>query len=239
MPLPTRIGRLRPPVLCFVVSRAVAKDGDLDKLVTDAIAGGVTMVQLRERELLAGDQLELARRLKAITRGKAMLVINDRVDVASAVEADGIELPEHGLPTLVARNLIGRYAIVGRSVHDVDTAHKARREGADFAIAGTMYETSSHPELTKLNGPKLIEEITKDNTFPVLGIGGIKADKVAELIHAGAAGIAVTTAISEAPDAKAAAEELMKALKEAWEAEAAIVAAATAASSAPSTSPSA
>ena len=76
--------------------------------------------------------------------------------------------------------------IVGRSVHDIDSAHKARREGADFAIAGTMYETSSHPELTKLNGPALIEAITKDNTFPVLGIGGIKPDNVAELIHAGA-----------------------------------------------------
>lgn len=226
MPLPTRIGRLRPPVLCFVVSQAVAKDGDLEKLVADAIAGGVTMVQLRERDMLGGDQLELARRLKTLTRGKAMLVVNERVDVASAVEADGIELPEHGLPTLVARNLIGRYAVVGRSVHDVESALKARRDGADFAIAGTMYATASHPELTAFNGPKLIEDITKDNTFPVLGIGGVTVDKVAELIHAGAAGIAVTSAIADAADPKAAAEELSKALKEAWEAEAAIVAAA-------------
>jgi thiamine-phosphate pyrophosphorylase len=177
----------------------------------------------------AGDLLDLARRVKALTRGKAMLVINDRVDVATVVEADGIELPERGLPTGVARTLIGRYAVVGRSVHDVDSAVRARGEGADFAIAGTMYETASHPGI-ELNGPKLIDDITKDNTFPVLGIGGVTAANLADLIKAGAAGIAVTSAIAGAEDVKAATEELMKALREAWDAE---VSAETAASAIP------
>jgi thiamine-phosphate pyrophosphorylase len=212
-----------------VVSRAAVKDGDVEKAVSEAIAGGVTMVQLREREMPAGDLLDLARRVKALTRGKAMLVINDRVDVATVVEADGIELPERGLPTGVARTLIGRYAVVGRSVHDVDSAVRARGEGADFAIAGTMYETASHPGI-ELIGPKLIDDITKDNTFPVLGIGGVTAANLADLIKAGAAGIAVTSAIAGAEDVKAATEELMKALREAWDAE---VSAETAASATP------
>jgi thiamine-phosphate diphosphorylase len=215
MPLPTRIGRLRPPVLCFVVSTANAKDGDIEKLVSEAVAGGVTMVQLREREMAGGELLSLARRLKAITRGKALLVINDRVDVAIAVEADGVQIPEAGLPTLTVRGLIGKYAVLGRSIHSVEAAQAARREGAEFVIAGTMYPTASHPGI-ELNGPQLIEAITKDSSFPVLAIGGVKADKVEELVKAGAAGVAVTSAIAEAEDPKAAAAELMNALKEAW-----------------------
>jgi hypothetical protein len=114
MPLPTRIGRLRPPVLCLIASREAAKDGDIEKLVTDAVAGGVGMVQLREHDLPAGELLRLARRLKLIIRGKALLIINDRIDVAIAVEADGAQLPEEGLPTLTARGLLGRYAVLGR-----------------------------------------------------------------------------------------------------------------------------
>ena len=215
MPLPTRIGRLRPPVLCFVVSTANAKDGDIEKLVSEAVAGGVTMVQLREREMAGGELLNLARRLKTITRGKALLVINDRVDVAIAVEADGVQVPEAGLPTLTVRGLIGKYAVLGRSVHSVEAAQSARREGAEFVIAGTMYPTASHPDI-ELNGPALIEAITKDSSFPVLAIGGVKADKVEELVKAGSAGVAVTSAIAEAEDPKAAAQELLNALKEAW-----------------------
>ena len=215
MPLPTRIGRLRPPVLCFVVSTANAKEGDIEKLVGEAIAGGVTMVQLREREMAGGELLSLARRIKAITRGKALLIINDRVDVAIAVEADGVQIPEAGLPTLTVRGLIGRYTVLGRSVHSVEAAQAAQRERAEFVIAGTMYPTPSHPE-GPINGPSLIEAITKDSSFPVLAIGGVTADKVEELVKSGAAGVAVTSAIANADDPKAATEELMKALREAW-----------------------
>jgi thiamine-phosphate pyrophosphorylase len=216
-------------VLCFVVSRDTVPGGDLVKAVTEAVAGGVSMVQLREPEASASELLDLARSLKPVTRGKALLILNDRLDVALAAEIDGVQLPESGLPTRNARNLIGRYAVVGRSVHDVDSAVRARGEGADFAIAGTMYETASHPGI-ELNGPKLIDDITKDNTFPVLGIGGVTAANLADLIKAGAAGIAVTSAIAGAEDVKAATEELMKALREAWDAE---VSAETAASATP------
>jgi len=215
VPLPTRIGRLRLPVLCFVVGRANIKDGEIEKTVTEAVAGGVTMVQLREKETPAGELLDLARRLKLITRGKSLLIINDRADVAIAVEADGVQLPEDGLPIVTTRSLIGKYAVLGRSVHSAESAVRASREGAEFVIAGTIYETPSHPD-AKPAGPALIKEITKDSLLPVLAIGGVKADKLEELISAGAAGVAVTTAIAEAEDPKAAAEELIKALREAW-----------------------
>jgi thiamine-phosphate pyrophosphorylase len=183
--------------------------------VTDAVAGGVTMVQLRDRELPAGELLTLARRLKTITRGKALLMINDRVDVAEAVEADGVQLPENGLPTRLVRSIMGRYVVLGRSVHDLEGARQASLDGAEFVIAGTIYKSTSKPD-QKPTGPNLISEITKDNSLPVLGIGGVTAAKVDEVVKAGAAGIAVISAIANAADPKAAAEELTAALKEAW-----------------------
>ena len=215
MALPIRIGRLRLPVLCFVVSKAAVKDGDIENAVREAVSGGVTMVQLRERDMPGGELLDLARRLKQITRGKALLMINDRVDVAVAAEADGVQLPDAGLPTRAARAQIGKYAVLGRSVHDSAAAEKATREGAEFVIAGTVYKSPSKPE-SKAAGVGLLKDIIKDSNLPVVAIGGVTAQKVPEVINAGAAGIAVISAIAGAGDPKAAAQELSDALKEAW-----------------------
>ena len=215
MPLPTRIGRLRLPVLCFLVGPSTVEGGDIEKLVRDAVDGGVTMVQLRDHDLPAGELLSVARRLKTITRGKALLIINDRVDVAIAVEADGVQIPEAGLPTLTTRGLIGKYALLGRSVHNADEAHRAGREGAEFVIAGTIYRSPTHPDAEPA-GPELIREITKDSSLSVLAIGGVTADKIDELVKAGAAGVAVISAIAGAEDPKAAAQELITALRDAW-----------------------
>jgi thiamine-phosphate pyrophosphorylase len=215
MALPTRIGRLRLPVLCYIVSKATVKDGDVVKAVADAVAGGVTMIQLREPGMAAGELLATARSLKPVTRGKALLIVNDRVDVAVTVEADGVQLPEAGIPTREARALVGKYAVVGRSVHGAEAAALATREGAEFVIAGTIYKTGSKAD-AKPAGVTLIKEITKDSTLPVVAIGGITTDKVGEVIKAGAAGVAVISAIAGAEDGKAAAEALSQALKEAW-----------------------
>ncbi len=217
MPLPARIGRLHPPVLCFIVSRDVAKDGDLEKTVSEAVAGGVTMVQLRERDMPAGELLQTALRLKRVVRGKALLIVNDRVDVAIAADADGVQLPENGLPTLRARGLLGKYAVLGRSVHSADAAVEAGREGAEFVIAGTIYKSPSKPE-QKPAGPSLISEITKAVSLPVLAVGGITPEKVADVVNAGAAGVAVISAIAKGADPKAAAESMKQALTEAWKA---------------------
>lgn len=215
MPLPARIGRLRLPVLSLVIGTQDVKNGDIENMVASAVAGGVTMVQLRDRTMPASQLLDIARRLKTITRGKTLLIVNDRVDVAIAVEADGAQLPEDGIPTLVARSLIGKYALLGRSVHSIDAAVQAGREGAEFVIAGTVYKSASKPD-RKPVGPGLISDVSKAVELPVLAIGGITAEKVEEVVAAGAAGVAVVTAITKAADPKVAAEELSKALAEAW-----------------------
>ena len=215
MPLPARIGRLRPPVLCLVIGRSHIEGKEIDEVVAQAVEGGVTMVQLREKTTGAGELVEIARRLKKITRGKALLVINDRVDVAMAVEADGIHLPDAGLPTRATRSLIFHHAVVGRSVHDVEAALRASKEGADYVFAGTIYKTASKPD-AKPVGPALVKSITETASIPVLAIGGVTAARVEELVGAGAAGVAVISAIAGAADVKAAAQELRDALTEAW-----------------------
>jgi thiamine-phosphate pyrophosphorylase len=173
------------------------------------------MVQLRDRDLPSGELLALARRLKTITRGKALLMINDRVDIAEACDADGVQLPESGLPTRVVRSIMGRYVVLGRSVHDAEAAQQAARDGIEFVIAGTIYKSPSKPG-QKAAGVALLNEITKDASLPVIAIGGITPEKVEAVIKAGAAGVAVISAIAGAEDTKAAAEALTTALREAW-----------------------
>jgi thiamine-phosphate pyrophosphorylase len=214
MALPTRIGRLRLPVLCYVVSKAAVKDGDIEKAVTEAIAGGATMVRVSGEGLTAGELLELSEKVHGVTKGKALLVVDDRVDVAVAVGADGVELPETGLPTRAARNQIGKYAVVGRSVYDAENALQATREGADYVTVGPIYKGAGKSD--KPAGVGLLHDVSKDSSLPMLAAGGITADHVAEVIGAGAAGLAISTAISEADDKKAAAEALAQAMKDAW-----------------------
>ena len=215
MPLPSRIGRLRPPVLCLVVSKSDAKDGNLVELVKNAVAGGVDLVQLRDHDLSAGELVDLARQLKLATAGKGKVVINDRADVALAVEGVGLHMPENGLSTRDGKHIISRYEIVGRSVHSVEAGRRAAAEGDEYVIVGTIFKSASHPD-GKPVGVSIIEELTKDSSFPVLAIGGITVDNVAEVIKAGAAGVAVKSAITQAEDPKAAAEALNKALADAW-----------------------
>jgi thiamine-phosphate pyrophosphorylase len=215
MALPTRIGRLRLPVLCFVASSAYTKDGDVEAAVTEAVAGGATMVMLREPGMAAGKLAELATNVKRITRGKALLVIHDRVDVAQAVEADGVQLAEDGLPTRAARGLIGKYTVLGRSADDHTTALQATAEGAEWVMAGPIFKSISEPS-EKPVGSKLISAIVEDSSIPVLAIGGITVDNIGEVVKAGAAGVAVLSAIAAADDRKEATQALVAALNEAW-----------------------
>lgn len=215
MALPTRIGRLKLPVLCYVATSTTVKDGDMETAVSEAVAGGATMVMLRETGMPAGRLAELARKLKAVTRGKALLVIHDRVDVAIAVEADGVQLPEDGLSTRSARGLIGKYTVLGRSANDHSAALDATRDGAEWVLAGPIYKSLSQPD-DKPTTPKLISDITSDSSIPVIAIGGITVDNVEEVIKQGAAGVAVLSAIAGAADRKAATEALASALSTAW-----------------------
>ena len=185
--------------------------GDLASLVPAAVDGGVGMVQLREKDLPAGELLALARKLRRATAGRALLIVNDRVDVAMANGADGVQLGESGLDVASARALVGADMLIGRSVHSADGARAAEADGADFLVLGTVFDTASHPG-AETGGLALVREATAGVGIPVLGIGGISESNVGGLVEAGASGAAVISAISMDADPKGAAFRLSAAM---------------------------
>ena len=185
-----------------------------DRLVSDieaAVEGGVDLVQLRLPNRSAGDLYDIARALTPRLAGRAHLIVNDRVDVALAVAGRGVQLGESGLPVAVARQLLGPAGWIGRSVHSVDGARSAEASGADFLVLGTIFETGSHPGVAGA-GIDLIRRTVAAVKIPVIAIGGISVQNAADVRRAGAAGIAVISAIFGAADPVAAARDLRREL---------------------------
>lgn len=191
----------------------MARDNDdLAARVVAAVAGGVDLVQLREKDLPGGQLLKLATTLEERIGGRARLIINERVDVAAALPAAGIQLAEDALPVAAARRLLEQDALLGRSVHSLDGAKQAVADGADFLVAGTMYASGSHPGEPPA-GPELIRQIAVVAATPILGIGGITPDNVGAVMQAGASGVAVITNILAATDPEQAAARLKAAMR--------------------------
>jgi thiamine-phosphate pyrophosphorylase len=203
------------PCLALVTDHALFEPDSLASQVQSAVAGGVDLVQLRHKVAPAGELLALARQLRDVTRDKALLLVNDRVDVALACGADGVQLGEDGLPPAEARRLLGPGPLIGRSVHSVEGAVRAEADGADFLLLGTVFPSPSHPT-GQATGPGLLARVRRAVGLPILGIGGITAHNVAEVMAAGAQGVAVISAILGTPDPAHAASELREALAAAW-----------------------
>jgi thiamine-phosphate pyrophosphorylase len=198
-----------------VTDRSVGEPHTLVSRVAKAVAGGVDLVQLREKDLPGGQLLELALALKEAIAGSALLVINERVDVAVASGVAGVQLGEEALPVAAARRILGPEPLIGRSVHSEEGAAQAIAQGADFLIVGTMYATSSHPG-ARPAGPDLIRRIASDCPVPLLGIGGINSANVGEVLRAGASGAAVITSILASPNPGEAARRLKQAMLAAY-----------------------
>ena len=206
------------PCLCLVTDLLLCS-GDPDMLVervAGAVAGGVDLVQLREKGLASGKLLDLALKLREATFGSALLFVNARVDVAVACEADGVQLGESAMPVASARKLIEDGMLIGRSVHTLDRATQAVEQGADFLVAGSIFRTGSHP-VADVVGTQLLSGITGAVRIPVLGIGGIDASNVAEVIGSGAHGAAVISAILGSNDPEQAARDMKRAMQQEWE----------------------
>jgi thiamine-phosphate pyrophosphorylase len=204
-----------PQGVHYVTDRRRLHGASLERVVEFAVAGGVAAVHLREPDLPVTALFALAERLRGLTGGRCALVINDRVDVALAVAADGVQLGYGSLPVAAARCAAGDRLRIGRSVHSVSEAIMAEREGADFVLLGTLYATESHPEAAPA-GLELVKEARAAVRIPVIGIGGITAAKAGAVMAAGADGVAVIGAIQSAPDAEAAAREIVRVVESRW-----------------------
>ncbi len=190
---------MRIPRLHLVTDPDVCPFDQLLRLLPDLVAAGVDAVHLRARGVPAGELLGVARAVRRLVMPPAVLLVNDRVDVALLCEADGVQLPEAGLPIEEARRLLGRGRLIGRSVHSVAAAERAAAEGADFLVFGNVFETASKPGLPA-QGLETLRTIVRAVTCPVIAIGGVTPERVPEVHAAGAHGIAVIRGILGASD---------------------------------------
>ena len=203
------------PSLCLVTDPRVCPPDELPGRVAYAVAGGVDIVQLRDKDATGAVLLDQACSLVQVIRGSAILLVNERADAAAASGADGVQLGEAAMPTEVVRPLLPDGSIIGRSVHSVEGAVQAEVSGADFLLVGTMFATRSHPG-EEPSGPGLMGRIRSAGVqSPCIAIGGITAENVGQVIKAGADGAAVITAILASDDPERAASRIKSAMLDA------------------------
>ena len=165
-------------------------------MIEECLDAGVRAVQLREKDLGAAELLALARPLRELTRRvRARLFINDRVDVALAVEADGVQRGHASLPISSMRALVRRQLLIGASVHSLEQARVAEQDGADFLVFGPIYDTPSKRSYGPPQGIEALTRAVNGVSVPVFAIGGITPERVGEIKRSGAHGVAVISAI--------------------------------------------
>jgi thiamine-phosphate pyrophosphorylase len=183
--------------------------------VEDALKAGVRAVQLREKDLPIRELLAMANRMRELTVNyRARLFINDRVDVALCVEADGVHLGQSGIPVSAVRNMVKERFIIGASTHSLEEATTAEKEGADFITFGPLFETPSKRAYGAPLGTDALREIKERVSIPLFGIGGITQGKVREVMNSGAFGVALINGILGEADIKGAAEGYLHMLQQ-------------------------
>ncbi|OXM85904.1 thiamine phosphate synthase [Paenibacillus rigui] len=179
------------------------------EIAREAIAGGVTFVQLREKNAPLRQVLEQGIQLRELCRNHGIpFVVNDRVDVAILLDADGVHVGQDDLPGLEARKLLGDDKIVGISAGTLEEAEWAMEQGADYLGVGAIYATFTKQDAGAAIGTDLLREVKGRWNIPVVGIGGITRGNAPEVMAAGADGIAVVSAITKQSNPQIAASEL-------------------------------
>jgi thiamine-phosphate pyrophosphorylase len=179
-------------------------------IVREAVMGGVTCVQLREKSATTREFIREAISLQPLLKQhKVPLIINDRLDVALAVGADGVHLGQQDMPLTMARAIVADRMIIGVSAESVADARAAEREGADYIGVSPIYDTPTKSDTAAALGLEGLVEIRRTVGIPLVGIGGLGRDNAAAVIRNGADGIAVVSAIVSAGDPRAAAGELL------------------------------
>lgn len=195
--------------LCLVADAEAAGEKDILSIIKEAVEGGVTLIQLRSKNLNAREFLEISLRASDLLKRKNIpLIINDRVDIALACQASGVHLGQQDLPLTYARKILGKSRMIGISVNTEDEAVNAEQGGVDYLGVGPIFSTLSKKDLRPLLGPEGLRVIRQKVKIPILAIGGISATNAREVMEAGASGIAVISAIMGADNIRQAAKEL-------------------------------
>jgi thiamine-phosphate pyrophosphorylase len=196
--------------LCFIADSEATAGKDIIGVVNEAVEGGATLIQLRGKTWASRDFLSLGIKLSRVLGPRRIpLIINDRADIAFLCRADGVHLGQDDIPPAAARQILGRSALIGVSVCSPAEAAAAEAKGADYLGAGPLFPTLSKADLPPIVGLDGLREIRARVRIPMLAIGGITASNAAEVIAAGADGVAVISAVSSAKDPRRAASELI------------------------------
>jgi len=194
----------------LITDRRQAPGEDIVQAVAWALDGGIRAVQLREKDLAGKELYQLADRMRALTaRYGARLLVNDRVDVAMAVGADGVHLGGSSIPASAARRLLGEEALIGCSTHNARELREAAEQGADFATFGPVYPTPSKAAYGPPVGVIALAKACRETAIPLFALGGVNKENAGEVILAGAFGIALISGVVAAADPRGAAAELV------------------------------
>ena len=197
--------------LYLVTDRRLMSCATIEESVERAIAGGASVVQLREKDCSSREFYELAVRVKKITAPKNVpLIINDRIDICLAADADGVHLGQKDLPCKEARKLLGEHKIIGVSAALPEEAAKAQADGADYLGVGAAFPTDTKSD-TRAVTPEIISKIRAAVTIPFVVIGGINSENIRSLYGLGINGAAVVSAVVAKPDITEAARIMRKA----------------------------
>jgi thiamine-phosphate diphosphorylase len=200
--------------LHVLTDRELSRGRDLLTVAIAALDGGATVIQLRNKTASTRTLVEEGVVLRALTRERgALLIVNDRIDVALAVDADGAHVGQADMPVAVARQLLGPERILGVSAGNLQEAAEAVLAGADYLGVGPIYATGSKADAGLPVGTALLQELATRYSLPLVAIGGISAENVGEVIRAGATGVAVISAVVCADDIAAAAWYLLTAIR--------------------------
>ena len=197
--------------LYVVTDRQQTAGRTLEEVVIAAARGGAGAIQLREKDLSARELYALGARLQeGLAPYGVPLLINDRVDVALALDAAGVHLAGHSLPTALARRVLGPDKLLGVSTHSVAEARTAMADGADFIVFGPVFATPSKLAYGPPQGLQHLTEVVRQVTIPVLAIGGVDLANLSQVLQTGAYGVAMIRAVLAAPDPAAAAQQLAR-----------------------------
>ncbi len=198
-------------LLYLVTDRPLSLGRPIEEIVIEAVAGGVTMVQLREKEAPTGEFVALAKSLKALLAPLGVpLIINDRVDVALAADADGVHIGQSDMSYEDARRLLGGDKIIGLSVENFDDLAVANTLDVDYVGISPVYGTPTKSDTAEPFGLEGLRKAVAMSVHPTVAIGGMNASTIGEVMAAGTDGVAVVSAICSAPSPRKAAQELLK-----------------------------
>ena len=191
---------LKKPGLYLVTDRGALKGKDLFKILSDSMRAGLDMVQFRDKEASDTDFLEAASKIKDLLKEKEVLfIINDRVDIALALDADGVHLGQEDTPVEVVRRILGRKKIIGFSARSLEEALAAAERSVDYIAIGAIFPTPVKPDYGT-PGLEALKQAVKQIKIPLVAIGGINESNIGDVAATGVKRIAVVRAILEAKD---------------------------------------